>query len=159
MNTRARIILAAVMGLLGVVPGEIGGLSQALLEAGRAQAIAARAYTLYYRGRRAAEGFDLYGTVEDQVYGPVESERPLATQCVESTRGEVALHDGQPIRANYCADCGGITAEVWEAWPAAPAAYLGSRRDRDDGSDFCTASRASARCASPPTTSSRSSRP
>jgi stage II sporulation protein D len=52
----------------------------------------------------------------------------------------VALHDGQPIRANYCADCGGITAEVWEAWPAAPAAYLESRRDRADGDDFCTAS-------------------
>ncbi len=144
VNPRGRLTLVARLPLesylAGVVPGEIGGLSQALLEAGRAQAIAARAYTLYYRGRRAAEGFDLYGTVEDQVYGPVESERPLATQCVESTRGEVALHDGQPIRANYCADCGGITAEVWEAWPAAPAAYLESRRDRSDGSDYCTAS-------------------
>ena len=70
----------------------------------------------------------------------MESERPLASECVESTRGEVALHDGQPIRANYCADCGGITAEVREAWPAAPAAYLESRRDAADGSDYCTAS-------------------
>ena len=30
------------------------------IEAGRAQAIAARSYTLFYRGRRGAEGFDLY---------------------------------------------------------------------------------------------------
>jgi stage II sporulation protein D len=144
VNPRGRLTLAARLPLesylLGVVPGEIGALSPALLEAGRAQAIAARSYTLHYRGRRAAEGFDLYGTVEDQVHGPVETERPLASQCVESTRGEVALHDGQPIRANYCADCGGITAEVWEAWPAAPAAYLESRRDRADGSDHCAAS-------------------
>ena len=144
VNPRGRLTLVTRLPLesylLGVVPGEIGGLSQGLLEAGRAQAIAARAYTLYYRGRRASEGFDLYGTVEDQVYGPVDTERPLATTCVEGTRGEVALHDGQPIRANYCADCGGITAEVWEAWPAAPAAYLESRRDRGEGGDFCAAS-------------------
>jgi stage II sporulation protein D len=144
LNPRGRLTLVSLLPLetylVGVVPGEIGGLSQALLEAGRAQAVAARSYTLYYRGRRAAEGFDLYGTVEDQVYGPVESERPLATECVESTRGEVLLHAGRPIRANYCADCGGITAEVWEAWPAAPAAYLESRRDRAEGDDFCVAS-------------------
>jgi len=126
--------------LLGVVPGEIGGLTRDLVEAGRAQAIAARSYTLFYRGRRASEGFDLYGTVEDQVYGPVESERPLASDCVEQTRGRVALHDGQPIRANYCSTCGGVSAEVWEAWPAAPLPYLESRRDADGAGDFCAAS-------------------
>jgi stage II sporulation protein D len=126
--------------LLGVVPGEIGGLAESLLEAGRAQAVAARSYTLFYRGRRGAEGFDLYGTVEDQVYGPVESERALATRCVESTRGQVALFDGQPIRANYCSTCGGITADVREGWPAQNYAYLVGGRDRSDGEDFCAAS-------------------
>jgi len=126
--------------LLGVVPGEIGGLTPDLVEAGRAQAIAARSYTLFYRGRRASEGFDLYGTVEDQVYGPVESERPLATECVEQTRGRVALYDGMPIRANYCSTCGGISAEVWEAWPAAALPYLVSARDRTDGQDLCAGS-------------------
>ncbi len=126
--------------LLGVVPGEIGGLTKDLIEAGRAQAIAARSYTLFYRGRRASEGFDLYGTVEDQVYGPVESERPLATECVDETRGGVALAAGQPIRANYCSTCGGISAEVWEAWPTAALPYLESRRDRGGDGDFCAAS-------------------
>jgi stage II sporulation protein D len=126
--------------LVGVVPGEIGGLGDALLEAGRAQAVAARSYTLFYRGRRGAEGFDLYGTVEDQVYGPIDSERPLATRCVEGTSGLVALDGGWPIRANYCSTCGGITADVWEAWPADPLGYLVSRRDRQDGADLCAAS-------------------
>jgi stage II sporulation protein D len=126
--------------LLGVVPGEIGALSDDVIEAGRAQAIAARSYTLFYRGRRAAEGFDLYGTVEDQVYGPVEGERATATRCVEDTRGVVALADGWPIRANYCSTCGGITAEVWEAWPADPASYLVSHRDRDGAPEHCSAS-------------------
>src|SRR2546422_2170002 len=38
--------------LMGVVPGEIGSLSDDLVQAGRAQAIAARSYTLFYLGRR-----------------------------------------------------------------------------------------------------------
>jgi stage II sporulation protein D len=144
LNPRGRLTLANHLPLetylLGVVPGEIGALSEDLIEAGRAQAIAARSYTLFYRGRRASEGFDLYGTVEDQVYGPVESERPLATQCVEQTRGKVALYEGQPIRANYCSTCGGVSAEVWEAWPAAALPYLESRRDGGDGADHCASS-------------------
>jgi stage II sporulation protein D len=127
--------------LLGVVPGEIGALRDSLLEAGRAQAIAARSYSLFYRGRRGAEGFDLYATVEDQVYGATEIEKPLATKCVESTNGQVVLADGAPIRANYCSTCGGITADVWEAWPTDPRAYLVSVADRaGSGPDWCAAS-------------------
>lgn len=126
--------------LIGVVPGEIGALGSDLMQAGRAQAIAARSYTLFYRGRRAAEGFDLYSTVEDQVYGPVESERPLATDVVRTTSGWVALYDGVPIRANYSSTCGGITSDVWEAWPDAPRGYLVSHRDLSATGDFCAKS-------------------
>lgn len=144
VNARGAITLVSELPLetylAGVVPGEIGALSDALVEAGRAQAIAARSYTLFYLGRRAAEGFDLYGTVEDQVYGPLESEKPLATRCVTGTAGRVALSDGRPIRANYCSTCGGITSEVWEAWPVDPLPYLVSHRDRDGGADWCAAS-------------------
>lgn len=143
VNARGRLTLASRLPLepylLGVVPGEIGALGEDLLEAGRAQAVAARSYTLFYRGRRASEGFDLYASVEDQVYGPLDAERPLATRCVESTRGEVAMSDGQPIRANYCSTCGGVTAEVWEAWPAPPLPYLVSGPDRGV-TDHCGAS-------------------
>jgi stage II sporulation protein D len=144
VNPRGRLTIATRVPvetyLVGVVPGEIGPLADALIEAGRAQAIAARSFTLYYRGRRGLEGFDLFGTVEDQVYGPVENERPLATRCVESTRGMVALSDGQPIRANYSSTCGGITAEVWEAWPEGPRPYLVSHLDGGPGRDWCAAS-------------------
>jgi stage II sporulation SpoD-like protein len=137
MNPRHQLTLAVRLPLetylVGVVPGEIGGLAESLVEAGKAQAIAARSYTLYYLGRRASEGFDLFGTVEDQVYGAVESERPLATRCVEETHGRTALSDGRPIRANYCANCGGISAEAWEAWPTGAQSYLVSHPDRDGG--------------------------
>jgi stage II sporulation protein D (peptidoglycan lytic transglycosylase) len=146
INPRGKLTLADRLPLetylLGVVPGEIGALSDVLFEAGRAQAVAARSYTLFYRGRRADEGFDLYATVEDQLYSPVEAERPLATRCVQSTSGMVALSDGWPIRANYCSTCGGITAEVWEGWPTASLSYLTSRRDheREKSVDYCAAS-------------------
>src|SRR5206468_3795665 len=112
----------------------------ALMHAGRAQAVAARSYTMFYLGRRGTEGFDLYGTVEDQVYGPVENERELATRCVTSTAGTAVLYGGAPIRANYCSTCGGITAEVWEAWPAEPLGYLVSLRDHGPIGDYCSAS-------------------
>ncbi|HTO91598.1 MAG TPA: SpoIID/LytB domain-containing protein [Candidatus Sulfotelmatobacter sp.] len=144
LNPRGRLTLVARLPLetylQGVVPSEIGALGDDRIEAGRAQAIAARSYTLFYRGRRAAEGFDLFGTVEDQFYGAVESEKPLATRCVAETRGQVAVWEGQPIRANYCSTCGGISAEVWEAWPTPALGYLTSHRDRAHGTDFCSGS-------------------
>jgi len=144
LNPRGKLTLADRLPLetylLGVVPGEIGALSLELFEAGRAQAVAARSYTLFYRGRRAEEGFDLYGTVEDQVYAPFEGERSLATRCVQATKGLLALSGGWPIRANYCSTCGGITAEVWEGWPTDPLGYLVSHRDRDRDADHCAAS-------------------
>jgi stage II sporulation protein D len=144
VNPRGRLTVATRLPLeaylVGVLPGEIGPLADALVQAGRAQAIAARSFTLYYQGRRGLEGFDLFATVEDQVYGPVESERPLATRCVESTRGTVALSEGRPIRANYSSTCGGISAEVWEAWPESPRPYLVSHLDGGTGRDWCATS-------------------
>jgi stage II sporulation protein D len=144
LSPRGRMTLASRVSLehylLGVVPGEIGALRDSLLEAGRAQAIAARSYSLFYRGRRGSEGFDLYATVEDQLYGPVEAEKPLATKCVGTTRGQASLFAGAPIRANYCSTCGGVTADVIEAWPTDARGYLVSIADRGDAGDWCAAS-------------------
>lgn len=144
VNPRGRLTLATILPLetylVGVLPYEIGPLGEDLIEAGRAQAIAARSFTLFYKGRRGIEGFDLYGTVEDQVYGSVEGERPLASRCVQSTRGRVAMANGEPVRANYSSTCGGITAEVWEAWPEMPRTYLVSHLDAGDGAAYCSAS-------------------
>ena len=144
LNARGKLTLATRLPLerylAGVVPGEIGALSDSLIEAGRAQAVAARSYSLFYRGRRGAEGFDLYATVEDQFYSAVEAERPLATRCVESTRGLVSLWEGGPIRANYSSTCGGIAAEAWEAWPTEPYGYLVSHGDDGPSGDYCSAS-------------------
>ncbi len=121
VNPRGKLTCANRVGLedylRGVLPHELGRLEPATLEAGKAQAVAARTYTLSYVGRRADEGFDLYDSVEDQVYGGTVSESVVTDQAVRETEGVVALSKGSYIRANYYSTCGGATANVEDIWP------------------------------------------
>lgn len=127
--------------LRGVVPLEMGASESIPMSALQAQAIAARSYALHYFGRREKEaGCDLLAGTEDQVYGGVEAERARTDEAVSGTRGVVALHEGKPIRANYCSTCGGATEANERAWPGQEAvAYLRGTRDKA-GSDLCAAS-------------------
>ncbi len=127
--------------LRGVLPHEIGKLDAATLEAGKAQAVAARTYTLSYVGRRFEEGFDLYDSVEDQVYAGIASETPFTDRAVAETRGVVVLHDGSYIRANYYSTCGGATANVEDIWPDPPFPWLRQVEDRDVHDAWCKDSR------------------
>jgi stage II sporulation protein D len=123
--------------LEGVVPLEIGPRGADEEEALKAQSVAARTYALANLGRRDSLGFDLFGDVEDQVYGGIEAESPRATRAVRFTRGEVLVWQGRPIRAYYHADGGGRTARVTEAWNLPDAPYLQSIPDTAaDGSDW-----------------------
>ncbi len=128
--------------LRGVLPHEIGKLQDETIEAGKAQAVAARTYTWFYLGRRGAEGFDLYATVEDQLYGGVGDEAPLTDRCLRETANLVAHYDGYPIRANYFSTCGGVTANIEDVWPDPPLAWLRSipDRPREGGEDYCSIS-------------------
>jgi SpoIID/LytB domain protein len=90
-------------------------------------------------GRWSDRGFDLLPTVEDQVYGGVEAEKPGCTVAVEETRGEVAVQGGAPIRAFYSSTCGGHTAAADEVWDRPPASYLRAVRDRTGRVDRCSA--------------------
>jgi stage II sporulation protein D len=110
--------------LLGVVPHEIGRVGEDLLEAAKAQAVAARTYAVAYLGRRAALGFDVFATVQDQVYGGAGSEHGVTSRAVHETHGVVALHNGVPIEAYYHSTCAGRTAAIDEVWPAEPRPYL-----------------------------------
>jgi stage II sporulation protein D len=123
-----------------VLPHEIGRLEPATLEAGKAQAVAARTYTLSYVGRRADEGFDLYDSVEDQVYGGTVSESPVSDQAVLETDGVVALSAGSYIRANYFSTCGGATANVEDIWPDPPFPWLRQVEDGSVGDAWCKGS-------------------
>jgi stage II sporulation protein D (peptidoglycan lytic transglycosylase) len=128
--------------LRGVLPHEIGRLDSRTIEAGKAQAVAARTYALSYVGRRSDQGFDVYATVEDQLYGGISDEGPLTDQCVQATDQLVATYQGRLIRANYFSTCGGVTANVEDVWPESPLPWLRSTldADRDGDTAYCAAS-------------------
>jgi stage II sporulation protein D len=130
--------------LRSVLPHEIGKPPESDFEAVKAQAVAARSYTLSYLGRRAALGFDLYASVEDQVYGGISRENSQSDRALDVTRGEVLVSEGQPIRALYSSACGGRTSNVEDVWPWSWTPYLRSVRDADwspsDGEAYCSAS-------------------
>jgi stage II sporulation protein D len=118
--------------LLGVVPREIGQVGPELLEAAKAQAVAARTYAMRYLGRRESLGFDVFATVQDQVYGGVAAEHDPVSRAVRETAGEILTYGGTPIEAFYHSTCAGHTAAIEEVWPVeAPRPYLVSVVDVD----------------------------
>jgi stage II sporulation protein D len=128
--------------LRSVLPNEIGTPPESDFEAVKAQAVAARSYTLAYLGRRAQLGFDLYASVEDQVYAGKTRENAQSDRAVETTRGEVLTSGDSPIRALYSSACGGRTANVEDVWPWDWTSYLRSvRDDKGPGStSYCSLS-------------------
>lgn len=120
--------------LRGVVPLELGrGRARSDMEAMKAQAVAARTYAVRHLGRRGHLGFDLFGSVLDQVYGGMGAEDARATEAVEATRGEVLMDGSKVIEAYYHASCGGRTAAVQEVWNAEPRPFLRSVSETKPG--------------------------
>lgn len=117
--------------LLGVVPREIGRFDLDIYEAIKAQAVAARTYAVTYIGRRAEQGFDVYATTEDQVYGGAGAENETVNRAVRETSGEILAYNGRPITAYYHSTCAGHTAAIDEVWNNPPVPYLVAVRDLD----------------------------
>ncbi len=127
--------------LAGVVSAEMGRRSLAEQEALRAQAVVSRTYALRNLRRWRAQGFDLYATVADQVYGGAASETPEGRAAVEATRGRILTYGGVPIDAFFYSTCGGRTADGTEVFRAADRPYLRSVADvADDGVAYCSIS-------------------
>ena len=88
-----------------------------------------------------ADGFDLYSSVADQVYGGVVAETPEGLEAVTVTRGQILTYDGAPIDAFFYSTCGGRTADGTEVFRAADRPYLRSIADvADDGTAYCSIS-------------------
>ncbi|HEV2147566.1 MAG TPA: SpoIID/LytB domain-containing protein [Longimicrobiaceae bacterium] len=117
--------------LLGVVPFEIGKVGPELLEAAKAQAVAARTYAIRYLGRREQLGFDVFATVQDQVYGGASGEHEPVSRAVRETAGEILTYRGEPIEAYYHSTCAGQTAAIEEVWNERPVPFLVSVVDVD----------------------------
>ncbi len=110
--------------LRGVVPAEMGPRAFPLLEALKAQAVAARTYAVAHLGEHAAEGYDLCDSPACQAYEGVEAERPLTDRAVRETDGEVVTYQGRPIDAMYHSTCAGHTEDGGALFPARAAPYL-----------------------------------
>jgi stage II sporulation protein D len=120
--------------LRGVVPLEIGNRTAAEVAAVQAQAVAARTYA--YKHLNDARAFDMYSTVQDQVYGGVDAEKPQADAAIMTTADVVVLYAGQPITTPYHSTCGGSTAGVSEVWYDQPdQPYLRPVSDKIPGTD------------------------
>ncbi len=115
-NTRGALTVVNVLGLedyvKGVVPNELSAGGFPLLEAHKAQAIAARTYALRNRGQFMSQGYDLLPTTRSQVYRGLVSENSLSSRAVDETRGVIATYNGEPINALYTSTCGGRTEDA-----------------------------------------------
>jgi len=127
--------------LRGVVPLEIGSRTPAEFAAVQAQAVAARTYA--YKHLTSSRAFDMYATVQDQVYGGVDAEKPQSDSAIATTADVVVLYNGQPITTPYHSTCGGSTAGVSEVWYDQPdQPYLRPVSDRIPGTNnfYCDTS-------------------
>ncbi len=110
--------------LQGVVPKELGPSQYPRLEALKAQAIAARTYTLRNLGEFSEEGYDICGTPRCQVYGGILNEHPLSNRAIQETASQVLVHRGELVDSLYSATCGGHTENVAVVFPEKDYPYL-----------------------------------
>lgn len=116
--------------LTGVVPYEMG--NSAPLEALKAQAVAARTYTINRMNQRKNYIYDLVDTTNDQVYNGNNTGTAKCTEAVLSTAGLVLHYGGKPIIAYYSASNGGQTESAKNAWGSVGYDYLTVRDDPFD---------------------------
>jgi stage II sporulation protein D len=101
-------------------------------EALKAMSVAARSYGLHFRGRHAAEGFDLCSTTHCQRVEP-DLVTPRIEKLVAQTEGEVLWYEGRAIFACYSRNCGGTTEDAGAVWTDLATPYLRSHPD-----PYCT---------------------
>jgi len=98
----------------GVIPYEMNKSWPA--EALKAQAMAARTYTLVNLNSHKSYGFDVCNTVDCQVYRGCEDRNTNTDNAVDATRGKIITYNGEPIQAVYHASNGGATENCENVW-------------------------------------------
>lgn len=112
--------------LYGVVPSEIWGATEAL----KAQAVAARNYTINNLNKYSSLGFNLCNTTNSQVYGGFSSEVLATNKAVDATSGQLVIYNGKPAAAFYFSSSGGMTEDVKNVWGSTDYPYLVSVEDK-----------------------------
>lgn len=106
--------------LLGVLPYEMSYSWP--LEALKAQAVAARTYTLKsIEDKKLGGDFDLYNDIRSQMYKGSFTVYDSVKQAVDETKGQVLTYKGNKFYTYYHANCGGHTDPVpWLKDPIKP---------------------------------------
>jgi len=122
--------------LAGVVTAEASDLSHP--EAYKAQAVAARTYTLKHARSHSGEGYDLCDSTHCQFYTGAGAINPKARAAVLATAGEILLYKGAPAETYYHSVCGGRTETMSFVWPFEDKPYLVSVKDGPPGRPYCS---------------------
>jgi len=121
--------------IAGVVSGEASDLSET--EALKAQAVAARTYTLKHSNNHGSDDYDMCDSTHCQLFTGFAAVRPDARAAADFTRGEVLTYKGKLASAFYHSICGGRTESMIYVWPFEHKPYLLSVRDGPDRKPYC----------------------
>ncbi len=116
--------------LYGVLPYEMGNSSA--MEALKAQAVAARTYTLNKMESRSGYIYDVVDTTNDQVYYGNSDSTANCTAAVNATKGIVLMNSGHLTNTFYTASNGGQTESALNAWGTLGYDYLTVKDDPFD---------------------------
>ncbi len=94
-------------------------------EALRAQAIAARSYTIANIGSFDSAGYDVSGSVRSAFYRGYSGEAGATTAAVDDTKGTVLTHGGHVLAAYYSANNAGHTDSPEDVWGGGPSGIVG----------------------------------
>ncbi|MDQ6522096.1 SpoIID/LytB domain-containing protein [Nocardioides sp. LHD-245] len=94
--------------LRGVVPSEMPATWHP--QAVQAQAVAARTYAIFERDSNDRGPFDVYDTIQSQVYRGVAAEQPGSDAAIKATARQVRTYGGAPAFTQFSSSNGGWTA-------------------------------------------------
>jgi stage II sporulation protein D len=100
--------------LYGVVPCEMQATWH--MEALKAQAVAARNYTLLSIDKHEKDGFDLCNTQHCQVYKGYDSEHPNTNEAVDKTKNKLLYYKNELAQTYYHSSSGGHTDNSENIW-------------------------------------------
>ena len=133
LNTDGKIDVVNTLSLedylKGVVPAEMPSGKPAYLEALKAQAVCARTYSLKKMLDRKKQTFDLYADVRDQEYGGRNFEKPLASEALNATRGDILMYHDTLATIFYHSTCGGLIEAVQNVWDSPKFPYMQPQKD------------------------------
>ncbi len=116
--------------LYGVLPYEMG--NSAAIEALKAQAVAARTYTVRMMANRSSGYYDVVDTTGDQTYNGTPSGYTACETAVESTKGIILKNGSSYTATYYSASNGGQTESIYNIWRSSGYSYLDVHDDPFD---------------------------